>query len=157
VARQQGPAWVLGACHTILTLEVDQIVRILGYVTDGWGMQGEERGTVGVSLRYRGREYIDYMVSHGSLFCSKFFIIIDLSQLRHLRNLRHLGHLRQLRFCFQFYNPFARLWSGPQGFFSEKCQGFSSEKMSPPKDCVDDPPAPLRVAHFILPRDLSWH
>jgi hypothetical protein len=53
-----------------------------------------------------------YMVSHGSLFCSKMrHFFIDLSQLRHLR---HLSHLLHLRFCFQFYNPFARLWSGPQ-------------------------------------------
>ena len=30
-------------------------------------------------------------------------------------------HLRHLRFCFQFVNPFERLWSVPAGFFcSEK-------------------------------------
>jgi hypothetical protein len=50
-----------------------------------------------------------YMVNHGSLFCSDLNpIYVDLIQLRHLRH---------LRFCFQFYKPFAGLWSVPAVFF----------------------------------------
>ena len=56
----------------------------------------------------------DYMVNHVSLICSIMrHFIVDLSQLCHVL---HLCHLRHLSFCFQFYKPFARLWSGPQFF-----------------------------------------